>query len=261
LVPSGDRLEFSSPIGASVGGFAVAHLRTDMALAMVEALQKYAQEQGWGAIRITVPPSYYSFETAELISFALFSRGFRLEHRWLSPVLELRSEPNRFEQLYRSTQASLVRAARRKGMRTVETGIEGWANFVLPFRDTYARHGVSAIHSEEEIRDLLTRLPDRIRIHAALLGTEPVASLLVFKLTKAVATLFYICTSAVQAKASGAAFAIADTMDRLGSTGLRYLDLGPTASDMKFNAGVTFFKEGLGAVGQCRDRWFWKVST
>jgi hypothetical protein len=50
-------------------------------------------------------------------------------------------------------------------------------------------------------------------------------------------------------------------MDRLAMAGYRYLDLGPSAWDMKFNRGVTFFKEGLGAVGQCRDRWCWNVET
>jgi hypothetical protein len=259
LAKSGDGLIFCSPLGASIGGFAVTDLRADMALAMVDALQNYARQQLWSAIQITLPPSYYSFETAGLVSFALFCKRFHLEHRWLSPTLELRSEPNRFEQLYRSTQVSLVRAARRKGMRVVETGIEGWADFVAPFRDTYARHGVPATHTEDEIRDLLTRLPDRVRIHTALLDDVPVASLLVFKLTKSVAMSFYICSSATHTKESGAAFVIADAMDRLAAIGYRHLDLGPAASDMNFNAGLTFFKEGLGAVGHCRDRWFWRV--
>ena len=52
---------------------------------------------------------------------------------------------------------------------------------------------------------------------------------------------------------------IADLIDRLSQAGYRYLDLGPSASDQKFNKGVSFFKEALGASGQCRDRWRWDV--
>jgi hypothetical protein len=28
---------------------------------------------------------------------------------------------------------------------------------------------------------------------------------------------------------------------------------------LRFNKGVAFFKESLGAIGQCRDRWSWNV--
>jgi hypothetical protein len=251
---------FCSPLGASTGGLIVAEpLRVEWALEMVEAVQSYARTQGWRALQITLPPNYYHSATADQISFALFCRGFRLEHRWLCPVINLVLKPKSFETIYRSRQASFVRAGQRKGVHCIETGLEGFADFLTPFRDTYARHGVPPTHSEEEILDLLTRLPDRVRIHLAKLGQEPVAALLVFRLNATVSTTFYICTSAKHSREHGASIVIADAMDRLAGRGYRYLDLGPAASDMKFNRGVTFFKEGLGAVGQCRDRWRWDV--
>jgi hypothetical protein len=90
-----------------------------------------------------------------------------------------------------------------------------------------------------------------------MLGEVPVAGLLVFRLSAAVANTFYICSSTEHANEHGAAFVIADLIDRLSQTDCRYIDLGPSASDARFNRGVTFFKEGLGAFGQCRDRWWW----
>ena len=80
LVPGGlegseERPVFCSPLGASIGGLVVAAgLHAEIALQMVEALQNYARERGWAGIRITLPPSYYSFQTAGLIGFALFYR-------------------------------------------------------------------------------------------------------------------------------------------------------------------------------------------
>ena len=152
LAGSDERPTFCSPLGASIGGLVVAApLRTETALAMVETLQNYARDRKWAGIEITLPPNYYSFETTDAISFALFCRGFRLEHRWLCPVLELDPEPRAFERTYRARQASFVRAGRRKGVRCIETGSEGLRDFLTPFRDTYARHGAPATHSEEEI--------------------------------------------------------------------------------------------------------------
>jgi hypothetical protein len=144
-------------------------------------------------------------------------------------------------------------------MQPVEMGVEGLDHFLKVFRDTYARHGVAATHREDEIRDLLVRLSGRIRLHLAMLDGAPAAGLLVFRLTTEVAYTFYICTSAEHAGEHGAAFLVADLLDRLAATGVRYLDLGPSASDQKLNKGVAFFKEGLGAFGQCRDRWRWSI--
>ena len=265
LLPGGlcgtaDPPMFCSPLGASIGGFAVADLRAELAVGLVGAVQDYARARGWAAVEITLPPACYSFETAGLIEFALFCRGFRLVHRWLCPMLPLIAESRGgFERTYSSRQATFVRAARRKGMIGIETGLEGLNDFLKLFRDTYERHGAPATHTPNEIRDLLERLPDRVRIHLAMLGDVPVAGLLVFRLSGSVANTFYICSSTEHPKEHGAPFVIADLIDRLSQAGYRYLDLGPSASDQKFNKGVSFFKEGLGAPGQCRDRWRWEV--
>jgi hypothetical protein len=80
---------------------------------------------------------------------------------------------------------------------------------------------------------------------------------LVFRLSATVANTFYICSSIEHANEHGATFIIADLIERLSQAGFRYIDFGPSASDQTFNKGVTFFKEGLGALGQCRDRWRW----
>jgi hypothetical protein len=261
LKRSDGQVTFCSPVGASIGGPVVAtDLSANLAISMLEAIQKYARHLGWAGIQIILPPDYYCFETSGLIEFALFSKGFTLQHRWLCPVLPLSPRPDAYENCYKTRQISPVRTARRNGVRGIETGIDGLQDFLLPFRETYSRHGVPATHTEVEIRDLLIRLPDRIRIHLAMLGNVPIAGLLVFHLTKRVATTFYICRSSAHLGAHGPAFLIADAMDRLSTAGFRYLDLGPSASDQKFNQGNTFFKEGLGAVGHCRDLWCWNVA-
>jgi hypothetical protein len=262
LLPGGlsgpaERPIFCSPLGASIGGFAVAaDLRAERAVALVEAVQQHARAQGWAGIEITLPPQCYGPATAGVIEAALFFCGFRLAHRWLCHILPLSPERN-FEQTFRQNQISCVRAAQRSGVIGMEKGLDGLDAFLAVFDDTYARHGTRATHSPEEIRSLLERLPDRVRVHLAMIGDVPIAGLLLLRLSADVANAFYICSSSEHSGEHGAAFAIADAMERLAPQGFGYLDLGPSASDMKFNKGVAFFKEGLGAFGQCRDRWRW----
>ena len=265
LLPGGfsgspERAVYRSPLGASVGGLVVApDVRGETAVEMIEAVQDYAREQGWAGVELTLPPHCYS-DVNGLIEFALFSRGFYLAHRWLCHMLPIIPGPNGgYEKAFRSRQISYVRAARRRGVVGVEKGIEGLDDFLSVFRDTFARHRAAPTHTEDEIRDLLLRFPDRIRIHLAMLGKTPMAGVLIFILTAQVANTFYICRGNGHDGDRGATFIIADVIQRLAQREFRYLDLGPSASDLRFNKGVAFFKESLGAIGQCRDRWSWNV--
>jgi hypothetical protein len=83
----------------------------------------------------------------------------------------------------------------------------------------------------------------------------------VFRLNDRAAQTFYICSSKAHARENGTVMALSALIDRLAADGFRALDLGPSASSQHVNAGVVFFKEGLGAVGQVRDRWAWATCT
>jgi hypothetical protein len=259
LIERDGRRVFASPVGASVGGPAVRPgARTGEILALVEALQDYAKAQGWNGIEITIPPAAYAPDIGEMLSFALFGRGFTLQHRWMCPMLPLRAgKTDQFADLFQSRVASRVRAARREGVVVRTFGVEGLQHFLRVLDDTYARHGVPPTHTHQEIADLLTRLPQDVFLVLALDGEEPLAGLLVMRLSGRVAYSFYICSSTAHLNRHGLRAAYATAMDELGQRGFAWLDLGPSAWDGNFNAGVTFFKEGMGAVGHNRDRWTW----
>lgn len=268
LVPGGlsgpeENPVFTSPLGASVGGPAVAPgLAAGDALELVETLQSHASAQGWAGIELTLAPSAYQQTPSDTLGFALFCRGFRLRHRWLCHMLALTPDgADRYRTSFRATAANLVRAGRRKGMTVVEGGYERLDAFLSVFRDTYARHGAPPTHSPEEIADLLRRLPQRVKLYLAFIGDVPVAGVLVLLLNARVAYTFYICMSAAHVRDNGNVVLFADLLDRLAEQGYRWIDLGPSAWDGNFNKGVTFFKEGLGAIGHCRDRWFWPVAA
>lgn len=252
---------FVSPLGASAGGPAVRPgLRTVQALAMVQALQMYASQRGWNGIDITLPPQVFAIPATEAIPFALFSRGFQLTNRWLCAMLDLQSaSPPLYRGLFSKTKATDVNAARRKGMRLVECGREGLDLFLGPLHDTYTRHGVAPTHSDEEIAWLLEHLPGSVRLYLAMLDERCAAGVLCFNISDEVVYTFYICSSEELFRERGTLLLFAELADVLAERGVRWLDLGPTSSDANYNSGVTFFKESLGCVTHCRDRWSWRT--
>jgi GNAT acetyltransferase-like protein len=253
---------FTSPLGASVGGAVLApKLAARDHLEIVEALQEHAGAQGWSGIELTLPPAAYLPTGSDTLAFALFCRGFRLQQRWLCHMIPLEHGRRRegYRSLFRDTAANLVRAGQRKGVSVVEGGSERLDAFLSVFHDTYERHGAVPTHSAEEIANLLWRLPERVKLYLAMLGDVPVASVLVMLLNARVAYSFYICRSAAHPREHGNVVVFAALLDRLAEQGYRWLDMGPSARGGFFNEGVAFFKEGLGAVGCCRDRWLWSA--
>ncbi len=242
-----------STAGASFGGLVLPHrTAAETVVELYAALKDYAAGRSWSALEVTLAQPSVDPATSQSQSFAMMLAGFALQHRWLCHGLDPRIP---FETAFRSRQASYVRSSLRNGMEVVERGSEGLDLFWPVFRETFARHGQSATHTQAEITDLMARFPQRIRLHLAVQNGRAYAGLLVFHLTGDVASTFYICRLDDDEGTRADAVVIASTMQTLAARGVRHLDLGPSASDSNFNRGVAFFKEGLGATGSCRDRW------
>jgi hypothetical protein len=264
VVAHAEGMRFVSPLGASVGGPATgAKLPLQEALALVEALQRFARAQGWAAIQLTLGPAIYHTRPSDTLSFALLRGGFQIaeQHLTFAIPLDARAAHDRFEGLFRATAANEVRAARRKGAAVTEGGAELLADFEQPFHETYARLGVAPTHTMDELRDLATRLPDRVRIFVARRDGEVLAATLVFLLNRRVAYSFYPAMSAAHANANGNKLIFAHLIDRLADDGFAWLDLGPSASLHHVNESVAFFKEGLGALGHARTAWLWRADV
>lgn len=268
IIPGGISIEngqqwFRSPLGASIGGPVIAENCTlREAEDLIAAFQQYVIQQGLRGIKVALAPAAFDRKPSQLVEFALYRRGFTISHRFATFAIPIsgRAEDG-FRNLYRQGQTSGVRAAQKKGMSVEFGGSELLADFLVPFRDTYARLGTQATHSVAEIEELLMTLPSRVYLCVAKLGAEPAAALLLFRLNDFVTTTFYICSASAHSKEHGVATAVATLIDRLGLEGCRYLDLGPSASDEHVNTGVVFFKEGLGAKVFCRDHWVWTAAN
>jgi hypothetical protein len=262
IVDAAGRRVFASPLGASVGGPAIAaKLDARRTLDLVAALQAHALARGWDGLQLTLPPAVYHSPPADTLGFALFWHGFQLKNRWLCLMIPLADGASGgYTELFRRRQVTRVREQIRKGMTVVEGGIERLPEFLPLFRDTYARHDAAPTHTEDELADLLRRLPDQVRLHIAILDGKPMAGVLLFLLNPQVAYSFCICMSTEHARESGNLVIFAAIVDRLAQQGYRWLDLGPSGQFGRFSDGVAFFKECLGATGHCRDQWYWEAS-
>jgi hypothetical protein len=251
---------FASPAGASIGGPAVKKsLPAEACLHLVEAWQRYCKSVGWRGIEIMLPPPVYHDEPNQIIEFALHLRGFQLVYRSMPLLIPLdRENGDHYQRLFRQSQRSYVRANQRKGVIVSETGMEGLNSFIELFEETYTRLETLPTHTAEEIERLLKRFPNRIRIWLAHVGETAIASVLLFVLNRNTCNAFYICDRVSHREFHGVTVLFAEAIDVLAGRGFRYLDLGPSASSAHFNRGVASFKESLGAVAFCRDRWRWQ---
>jgi hypothetical protein len=267
LLPGGlaNQTVFRSPLGASFGGpVLAARLPTTDMTGAIEALQAHARTENWSALEFVPPPMIYRRDQADALGFCLQAAGFTLEARMLCHAIPLANTGPRFEALFRSRarrNTSKLRAANDPRHETRSGGSELLDPFLVAFNETYSRHGVEPTHSAAELADLMRRLPDRFRIALHSFEGRPVAGLFLMKMSDTVENAFYICATSEDAQLNASLALFAWTIDWLAESGVRTLDLGPSSMpDGSLNRGVCFFKESLGAVGYCRDRWIWKTA-
>jgi hypothetical protein len=253
------RRVFRSPLGASFGGPVLpARMPAADVLGLLKAVQDHAMAQGWAGVELTPPPSIYRGDHSDTLGFALQASDFALKSRMLCSALPLDAAAPRFASLYRSRNVTKTRAAQRAGIETVFGGRDLMDEFTTVLEATYQRHGVAPTHTLAELDDLFDRMPDRFSIALARHEGRPVAGLFLMKMNARVENAFYICQTTEDAHLNAGLALFAAVADRLGDAGVAVLDLGPSSMpDGSLNRGVCFFKEGIGAIGYCRDRWIW----
>ncbi|MGH7814704.1 MAG: GNAT family N-acetyltransferase [Candidatus Binataceae bacterium] len=257
---TGGRRFLKSPYGASIGGFVLpAALKTATLLQIVGELQQYAVRRGLAGVELRIGPSAYLRQPNELQPFCLIARGFALKHGWLLYLTPLAGpRETLLERLLSKSKRYDVRTNLKKGLQPREAAAGELDSFYRLLSGTYAELQASPTHTRDELADLLVRVPGRVRLFLCAYEGIEIAGVLVFMLNDAVANTFYICESEAHRKLCGPAVLVAHVAEKMAAEGLRYLDLGPSASDVHFNEGVVFFKEGFGAQGFCRTAWRWE---
>ena len=249
-----------SPYGASIGG-PVFPLDVDAesALDMVRCVQDYAREQAYGGIEFRIGPSVYNRVPNQLLNFCLRAAGFNLTKSMLLHVAPLhKGSPDFPYDMYSKSKRYDIKNCLKKGLKPAEAGIQRLDEFYGLLLATQERHCSKPTHQIHELRDLMSRLPERVRLFLCDYEGNAIAGILVFMLNRQAAYTFYICSSYEHRKLCGAAVLSSYIIEALAREGLRFLDFGPSSfDDFSLNTEVAFFKEGLGGQGFCRETWRW----
>ncbi len=239
--------DFVSHPGLTYGGLVCARGTTGAeVLDMLTAFARQLRQEGYRHIIYKPVPHIYHRIPAEEDLYALFRLGGVLTARSLSSAILLPSEME-----MRRIRRCGIRKAERSGIAVEET-LDFALFWSLLSRNLSERHGVSPVHSLEEITMLAERFPENIRLYVAKRGDETLAGTVAYETSEVIHAQY------ISASPEGRDIGALDLlMSRLITepSGKRYFDFGISCeSGGRFlNRGLLYQKEGFGGRGVCYD--------
>jgi hypothetical protein len=266
IVPGADGARrLASPYGASIGGFVLPeHQSAELTISLCHRLQQYARDLGIAGVDLRIGPSYYNRSSGDSLGFALAAAGFALARRWICPAVRL---PQAREEVARlipsSRRRTSVRSALAKGLNVSAAGIERLPEFYSVLEANRAKHGARPTHTEAELRWLLERLPDRVKMFVCTLDDVVVGGTVMFDLNDRVSYSFYPCHDERFDDHRPPSVVLYRMLEEYTRRRFHYVDLGPTGDVIagggpcRLNEGNLYFKQQMGGVVFCRDAWEW----
>ncbi|MFH1740748.1 MAG: GNAT family N-acetyltransferase, partial [bacterium] len=243
--------------GCTYGGLLVPRrAKADLVQQIVRAIMAYARECSFDRLVITPPPELYHRDFCQQIDFVLQMEEF--DHRLigLSTCVPLDGRTDEdLSSALGSNCAWAVRKGKRDGVEVSET--DDFSTFWEILRENLSVHGVSPVHSVQEIRVLQERFPDRIRLFGAFLDGAMVAGSVVFLATETVAHTQYLGAQAQVQQHRPMNVLIWEIMRWARDQGMKWINFGvSTESEGRVvNWGLLRFKESFGGVGVVHRRY------
>lgn len=246
-VDRADGRRVTSHPGVTYGG--MVHAGRLSGESMVEALKAvcdFYAGQGFSTLRYKAVPYIYHRTPAGDDTYALFRLDARRYRCDLSSAIDLASRPAPSERRRRG-----LKKAERAGVR-----VEWGAQFIAPLWETLSdnlrrKHGVSPVHTVEEIALLHSLFPREIEFVAASEGGQLVAGVVLFSNAR-VMHAQYIAASERGYEVSALDAVFEHCIERARSrAGVRYFDFGNSNEDegRRLNTGLHGFKTEFGAGG------------
>lgn len=239
--------------GLTYGGLLLAPcLGAREVMEIMELCRACYREKGFEELIYKPMPHIYANYPAEEDLYALFRNGAVLEARSLSTVIDLRA-PYSFNEL----RGRKVRRAQKVGLIYASSGLEQVEAFWQMLDEVLtSRHGKHPVHSASELRLLMERFPEQIRLFCVHEGEAMVGGSLLF-LTQRVVHVQYIAASP-RGKEIGALDFLFDRLIPLfqaHAAECPYFDFGVSTEQggQVLNEGLTFQKEGFGGRAICYD--------
>ncbi|MBN2423847.1 MAG: GNAT family N-acetyltransferase [Calditrichaceae bacterium] len=238
--------------GASYGGFVYRDAGIRDAFDLVESLKRYAKEEGFNRIIITLPPIVYMTRYSNYLDFAMIQNGFRYLKREISSVLQLPSEKNDIFNLFKSEARTATRKSMKKNI-TIKLSDDYDSYYKILKENLMLRHNVTPTHTLEEIKRLQSLFPDKIHLWGAFLGDTMIAGVVNFICTKDVILAFYISDDKTYQEYRSVNNLFYHIFQWAVQENYKFYDFGIFTVNMDPNWGLGKFKESFGARGLFRD--------
>lgn len=245
-----ERSQIVSHGGLTYGGVLMSEKITMVQVLEIFRLSADYFKKEYGAERWLYKPIPYIYSSypAQEDLYALFRMGAVLESRGVSSAIQLQGR------LQMSTgRLQCVKKAQKEGLVMRES------SDVLPFWNLLnnvlvSNHGVSPVHTKEELDLLISRFPERIRLFVVNneLG-ETVAGSLVFDMGKTIHTQYMAASE--DGKRKGALDMLIHELVSDVFADREYFDFGISTEGggRYLNEGLIFQKEGFGGRAVCYD--------
>lgn len=219
---------------------------------IVSALNKYGKQEGFDGIQMTLVPDIYNHQLNNYLEFACFRHGYTYVKREISSVLILEDSIEKNIAKFRQTHRTAYRRGEKMGVIVKESS-DYAAFYEILKKNLKIRHGVDPTHSLEELIDLKSRYPERIRLYGAFLEDKMIAGVVMFDANDLVTLAFYISHNEEYQKYRAVNVLFKELIQDSIQRGFKYLDYGIFTVNMEPNFGLARFKESFGAGGIFRD--------
>ena len=219
---------------------------------LVNSLVKYAQDENFSGIKITLSPGIYSESMSNHIEFALVKMGFTYTKREVSSMLLL---PDTAEELAKGFKPSHRQAVRKAEKEDVQ--IRQSTNIEIFYRilenNLSKRHGVTPTHSLKELELLQDIFPNKIILHGAFIKNKMIAGVVSFLLNERIQLAFYISHDEKFQEKRALNLLFHTIFKEALQKGKKVFDFGIFTENGEPNFGLARFKESFGASGVFRD--------
>ena len=243
---------FYSHQGLTYGGLVIDErcTMTDV-LAMFEEMNEWLKGIGIGKVVYKPVPHIYHRLPSEEDLYALFINGARLVARGVSSSIDLERQLK-----WRQNRRTALNKANSEGV-TVECSEDLECFWSILESNLMATHGVTPVHSVEEMRLLKSRFPDNIILYIARNKHGVAVAGVLLYITENVIHSQYI-SATEEGKEIGAIDAI---MQEAMQMKKRYFDFGvSTENGGKYlNESRIFQKEGFGGRAICYDTYEYTI--
>lgn len=249
LFPEDDGLVARSPYGASYGGI-VTKDAPSLARArdLIDSLLDYLRGLGVRKFVVTPAPNLCARLPHDYLEFCLLVRGARITRSELTSYIQVREDP------LEGFQHSAVKAVRKALSHDVRVVSESDAvdEFYDILLENRSKFGATPTHTRDEVRWLLTHLPEHVKLFMAYREDVPIAGSLVFRVNRRAILDFYWAHLDAHQGVRPVSLLVHEITRWAAREGHAIFDFGTQTVDMVPVEGSTRFKESFGAVGMFR---------